>query len=373
MRVVWVRSTHSPDSRVLKYQYAAAVGRFAWRAVRWNRSGRDFVTSDLIEIGVPGEIGGRWRNVLALIRWSIRLGKVLFTLRKQISHIHAVDLDSVLPCLLFAKLSGCKLIYEIYDDYADSRGLPAVIAQLVRSLERACVRLADAVILPDLCRLGQLGVSGTAGISIIENVPIDVPRLRQSSPSRGSFRLQLAYVGVLEPQSRGIEDLLAAVKASDDVALDIAGAGPLAELCSGASAGCENIRFHGPVSYQRALELMAAADVIVGLYYASNPNHKFAAPNKYFEHLMLGRALVTSAHTPPGERVSDADTGWAIADGPESLREWVGHATAAVAARKGHRARVLWESKYSTYQDTVVTPLYLRMIGIEAGQGSTKS
>ena len=70
----------------------------------------------------------------------------LWTHRRQIELVHAVDLDTAIPALVANRLWGLPFIFDIYDHYADSRGLSGRSAWLANWIEhRAIDRLIDAV------------------------------------------------------------------------------------------------------------------------------------------------------------------------------------------------------------------------------------
>src|SRR5690606_16441899 len=122
-------------------------------------------------------------------------------------------------------------------------------------------------------------------------------------------RWRIGYFGVLEPRHRGLEDLLSVAAGRTDVELHFAGYGGLEETVASFASKYPNIHYHEPMDSSAGLSLMAQMHVIAGLYYLSVPNHAFAAPNKYFEHLMLGRGLLTNENTAPGRKVQALSTG----------------------------------------------------------------
>lgn len=230
------------------------------------------------------------------------------------------------------------------------------------------MRHADRVLLPDDCRIQQHGVASWDHVSVIENVPGDTEetqffRLHPNQKADGE-PIQLAYVGTLEPEHRGIEDLLVAVEQmAGRITLSIAGTGPLETLCrERASKYPQLVQFHGQVAPDEALRLMGKADVVVGMYYRSSRNHLFAAPNKYFEHLMLGKALITTVGTPPGEKVVARGTGWALPEGLHAIRALLEQLDSQEVFECGRRAAALWEREYADYFQRVLVEQYGDMV-----------
>ena len=49
----------------------------------------------------------------------------------------------------------------------------------------------------------------------------------------------------------------------------------------------ENIKYFGTVSYEQGLHISYNSDIIYAMYCKTNPNHIYAAPNKYYEAMLL--------------------------------------------------------------------------------------
>jgi hypothetical protein len=187
---------------------------------------------------------------------------------------------------------------------------------------------------------------------VIENVPDADQAAFVTSPPSANERLRIGYLGTFEPRFRGLEDLLAVVAADARLELHIGGTGVLEPAITAAAAACPRIHHHGPMAHDRGLAMLAECDILLGLYYGGVPNHRFAAPNKYYEHLLLGRPMLTSTGTPPGDKVRADDSGWVI----DAI------AQPAMMAQKGERARLLWQRDYADYFDRVIAGDYVATV-----------
>ena len=58
-----------------------------------------------------------------------------------------------------------------------------------------------------------------------------------------------------------------------------------------------NIDYLGRVSYQEALRLYSACDLMFAVYDPAVPNHRYSAPNKVYEAMMLGKPLIVAKNT----------------------------------------------------------------------------
>lgn len=113
--------------------------------------------------------------------------------------------------------------------------------------------------------------------------------------------IRLVYVGVLSQDIRGLEHLCEAVvkleqeAGSSKFIFDCYGFGPLAGAVSDYSRDNDAINFHGSLPSSRVGEIYEAADILVGMYYVNNCEvHRYAAPNKLFEHLIYQKPILTN-------------------------------------------------------------------------------
>lgn len=380
--VLYVRSQlASTDGRLMRYIAFMHSHSLAYRVFCWNRTetsaskaAEDFHIDQYL---MPAKTGGRYLNVFKLIRWNFAIFFYCLRNRAQIKKIHCVDLDSILPCFLFRKLFSRPLIFDSYDRYSDSRRMRGPLKYWVDKVESYLLQKADVAILPSHCRTEQYQLACTDNLIIIENVPLfSVSKplsvagsnislstvLQQISLKRSEFRVLLSYVGVLEPESRGLENLLNCVTQMPDIGLIVAGSGPLHSTIAEAAALHPNIFFVGAIEYTVAEQIMAIADMHVGLYYLSNPNHKYAAPNKYYEHLYFAKPLLTSKGTPPGALVELCSTGFAVGDTKEDLCSFLAGITPAALNLACTNAGQLWQQRYKNYHSDTFAAVYGKVV-----------
>lgn len=362
--VIFLRSyLVESDPRLQRYMRALRRAGVKFCSLAWDRHAREPDTAEVRYFRLGAPVGAGFANGVNLLRWNLFCLRELFARRGQIDAVHAVDLDTGMAAALFCLLTRKPLIYDAFDLYSASRATRPWVTRCLDALERWVARRADRVLLPDKSRVEQHGFSGIATVGVIENVPMDLNAppipLSDTQPSP----LVLVYAGALGAKHRGIEDLLSwAADKPQAVTLHIAGAGVLADMCREAAARHENIQYHGSLMPDEALALAAQSHIILGLYYRSSPNHRYAAPNKYFEHLLLGRPLLTTRRTPPGDKVAEYSTGWAIGEGRAALDEWWAHFAWEEARSAGLTAAGLWQARYTRYFDDVLMGQYVPMV-----------
>ena len=364
MFVLFFRSADvSTDSRLEKYCSALENCKVQYRIAYWERSSvepnKDSRNFKFIR---AARYGARYANVFNLILWAFFQSKVIFNHRRRIRYIHSVDLDSGLVSLFWCRIFSIPFVYDVYDCYSDSRGISGILKKVIDTVERFVIRGSDLTILADVSRYRQLNVPIASGnIMVIENVPINVNLSEVSDRVVSSDKLMLCYFGNLEAHNRGLEDILDLCKSNPDVELHIAGIGALSTLFETEAKLNSNIHFYGPMKHLDGLALMRSCDAILGLYYLSVENHRYAAPNKYYEHLLLGRPIITSNGTPPGLKVQERQTGIVIDDGVAPLLKavkWLNE-NRQEALLLGNNARKVWDTKYSNYYQNSIVQGYV--------------
>lgn len=369
--IYFVRSYVSDfDARLGKYFGALDAAGMSRHFVGWNKDGAAASTGNQQTLfGLKARLGGGWRNALALLKWNLFLFWQLCRARRDVRVVHAIDLDSALSCWVFCKLFRKPLVFDIYDKYTAVRNISGLTGRVLDAVENHIANAADLTLIVSEDRFAQHGLrAGQPNIQILENVPGMAPVARKARDAVNP-PWKIGYFGVLEPRNRGLEDLLAACKERRDVELHVAGYGGLAEAFSTAAGEAPNIHYYGPLASQEGLTLMAGMDVIVGMYYLTVPNHAFASPNKYYEHLMLGRGMLTTLGTPPGAKVARDGSGWAIAEGVAEVHAWLDRLNQVEIKAAGIQAGRVWSEKYSSYYVSHYKGEYVRRIKMLLGEG----
>ena len=253
---------------------------------------------------------------------------VLFAslLKERFDAVHACDFDTLPPALLAAKLKGKKLVYDIFDFYAEGGSVPRTLRPAIRFTEKLLMRLADSVIVVDEVRLPYLPDAVTRRTEIIYNSPPDMlGRLEISSFPRvppKNCRFRVVYSGNLI-DGRYTLELAEAVGRSDGTELIIAGFGPkefVNKLIVKAS-GYGNVSYIGKnSSLEESVALVSTADAVFSLNDPAIPNNKMMSSNKLFETMMLGKPVVVNRGTAMEEKVRTINCGLVVENGnPESL------------------------------------------------------
>ncbi|MBM3143768.1 MAG: glycosyltransferase family 4 protein [Chloroflexi bacterium] len=321
-RVLFCRSNPvAPDPRLEKAAAALAEAGYDVAILCWDRTGQ-FPARDQVggvscyRLPIKAWFGTGLGNFRPLLRWQWGLLRWLIRCRHEYDLIHACDFDTVLPAMLSKMLFRKKVVYDIYDFYADHlRATPGWIKRVIRAVDLRVIRSVEGLIITDDSRWEQMGLAPLSNSAAIYNSPQDVRHIlgdeNQPPPSRG---LRLVYVGLLQVE-RGLLDVLSLLREHPDWHLDLAGFGGDEEQILRIAEELPNVVWHGRIPYQQALALTNAADAVLALYEPALPNHRYASPNKMFEAMMLGKPVIVAANTNIDRIVSQENCGLVVTYG----------------------------------------------------------
>lgn len=350
------RSSIDYDIRLRKYVEACLETNVPYIAITWDRqknSTNTYLNEFQYKIEAP--YGGGLKNFIAIIGWLVFMYyKLLFNWRHY-KIIHACNLETYI-FVLPLKLLGKKIVFDIYDS-------------MNVKLEKQIAKYADVLILPHRERLKQIGLeeSDVERYMTIENVPkFEGNKIKKKEVEFPNL-IHLSYVGILERNIRGLENMLEIVMSDNRFFLDIAGVGGgLESLVQKCQSKCERIRYFGKVDYVKALNIMANSDFIVAQYYPSHVLHKFASPNKYYESLYLSTPIITSEKTLVGEQVLKNNIGYVINDTKEAFVNIFNNVEEdsfySEYKMKQKKCSLLWDSMYKSYFDNNIKGEYIKLI-----------
>lgn len=281
-------------------------------------------TVPIVRVGIKGQFsGGIKKNLKGLIKFQKFIYSWLKKHKSEIDVIHAYDFDTGYTALKFARNYNKKIVYDIPDYYVDSHGLKGFwIGKLVKAMEDSIINRADATIICTEERKEQIKGTHPKRLFVIHNTPdIDngFEAERFNNLSFKSGRLKLVYVGILG-RARFIDKIADVVAKREDCEFHIGGfGGGMESFFEDMDRKYDNIFFYGRLRYEETIALEKACDVICAIYDPSIPNHYYAAPNKFYEALALGKPLIMARDTGMASIVEKECLGEVIEYNTESL------------------------------------------------------
>lgn len=228
------------------------------------------------------------RGKFFYLELNIRLFfKLLFS---KFDIIYAVDLDTLLPGRLVAKLRRKTLVFdahEYFSEVPELMGRPATKRVWEMAADLAVPKLKHALTVCDSLAKVFEERYGTV-FEVIRNVPL----LRQQNQVRikkqGTFTL--IYQGVLN-DGRGLEESILAMKLLPDVAFWICGEGDISVGLRKLTAenGLEGqVKFLGKLPPEALARLTLQADLGLNLLENKGLNYYYSLANKAFDYIQAG-------------------------------------------------------------------------------------
>lgn len=268
------------------------------------------------EIQFFGQMGKGIKNLFNLLAYQFIILAWLLKNNSKFEAIHSFDLDTGISAFIVTKLFRKKFIYHIADFYVDSRrGIPKVLKKYVKKLEYYIISKADATIICTQERRTQIKGSKPKQLYVMHNSPLEELTYEKININSVTLNdnnvLKLCYVGLLS-EIRFIKEILEIVKNDKRFILNIAGFGVLESYVKDYAEKYSNINFYGKVIYKESLKLYRNSDIMFAMYNPNHPNHKYSAPNKVYEAMMLGKPIIVAKNTGIDELVFKEKIGFVV-------------------------------------------------------------
>jgi glycogen(starch) synthase len=293
-------------ARARGYDVAAACGRISGESpaplegIRVERTGRPRRAHRL---WVAGARPGRHRSYAGReLRGLLRLGRLLLRTAGLVRAggrlgpadvVHAHDLGTLPAGFLLGRTWNARLVYDAHELYSEFEASPPRLTRrLTLALERRLATSADAVVTVSDGMAREL--EARLRLPRTPLVVLNAPQ-REERPLQ-AFRdgpLRAVYQGRLGP-GRHLDDLLAAAEADGvELSLRIPLVDPRALRESVAARGLtERVRVLDPVPPEGVLDALAEFEVGLLFDRPQSRNSELSLPNKLFEYLMAGLAVV---------------------------------------------------------------------------------
>lgn len=310
MRIVLIRATEvMPDPPVEKMANTLISHGHSVTILAWDRSNtyaergsiKKLANSEteIVHFGIPAKYsGGIKANFKGLLLFQMRIIRWLFRHRREYDAVHAFDFDTGFASMICCKLLRKKLIYHVLDYYAEGHILPGrLLNSIIEFFEIRVINSANATVICTEKRKEQIRKASPRKLYVIHNTPDSVQQMDTSFQVNGcTGKLKLVYVGVLS-RMRLLKETVEVVSKMDDVEMHIGGFGEYEDWMQKAAEQYSNVFFYGKLQYSETLALEKQCDIMMAVYDPSIRNHKYAAPNKFYESIMLGKPIIMAFDT----------------------------------------------------------------------------
>ena len=360
------------DPRVMKYVKYLQEGNQPYILIGWNREGICNTFNKENEYFLDRRAGFNVGGVKAVINrlfWMLFVLKTLNKLRICNASLHGCDLDSAFPAAVYKCFKGknIQLIFDVFDWFsATLYNQRKYILFAFKQMERFTVKHADKVIICEPERIEQIPYSEVKSkLEVFPNIPYfknDSFLKYRNDYSFDNTLITFAYVGGFS-EDRCIREIIE-IAAAGHINLLIAGYGTSSciELLNRfKDSPC--IKYFGKVTYQDALNIMYNADIIYAMYATSNPNHIYAAPNKFYEAMFLGKPIFTTTGIILEKKVHTMQMGYVSGEHSKQILQTIRTITLSDLREKGNNAHRIWINKYQNFTQKFMDERYRNIIG----------
>ena len=366
MKIILFRSNNIFDSRVNKYHNYYERAGIDYTIVGWDRAGKGLKKEkyDFFQYRAGENVGGL-KAIRNHFKWMLFVYRYLKQ-HKDMTTIHACDLNSAFPAAVFKVFhkKNVLLIFDACDWFSANFASEPFLCFCFGLMERYTCKHADELIVCEPERIEQVQFKLRKPPLVMPNIPEIDSSVITKVQDKYKFENDnptLAYLGGFS-DNRFLLEILTLTK-TEAFNLLIAGYGDkeVMKKCDEIKSQ-ENVRYFGRVSMEEGLNMENAADIVYAMYCKTNPNNIYAAPNKYYEALLLGKSIITTKGTIVEKKVVENNIGWAVEEDIEELRSLIKNLKRDDIKDKGKNALALWEKKFKNYLPDFFNNIYSKVI-----------
>lgn len=353
------------DSRLKKYIDFLDRNDVRYKIIAWDRLGNSKKLPNTIYCNVKSKYNqGGFAAIKDRLKWMFFIIRTLFSFNDSLT-IHACDLDAAFPAALFKLLSRKKhfVIFDVFDWISDTLyNQGRIVLQAFSIMERISVKEADHIIICEPERIRQIPYNIEGKYSVLQNIPSFSDRsfLQESEAFHfGNNLFTLAYVGGFT-NDRCLHELINGAL-TGAYNLNIAGYGDASVEKRLKEADSPYIKYYGKVDYKHGLNIMYNSDLIYAMYSKKNPNHLFAAPNKFYECMFVGKAIITTRGIIIGDKVTGMQIGYTTDETAEAVVGLVSSLSKQDVASKALKAKETWNT-YSNKVEYYLDNTYRKLV-----------
>lgn len=229
------------------------------------------------------------KGFLFYAEYNLRL--FLFLLTTQ-AHIYcAIDLDTLLPNTIVARLKSSLLFYDAHEYFTETPEVTnrPLVKFFWQQIANACIPMCHKAytVGPALAKIFSKQYNISFGV--VRNVPMPVDRFEPTLAL--NHKKFILYQGALN-QSRGLEEAILAMHQINDAVLQIAGEGDLSSYLRNLVIK-ENlqhkVKFLGYLKPADLVKVTQSAYIGLNLLKFEGESYYYSLANKFFDYIMQGK------------------------------------------------------------------------------------
>lgn len=319
LRTVLIRSNQvSPDSRVEKEAAALAEYGYDITVLSWDRRSNHKTahedletfgyTVPIIRFGHKAEFGAGFKSLKSYLLFQRDVFIWLIKNRRHYDVIHACDFDTAFTSSIANLFLRKKYVFDIFDYIAGER--KTLFQKILCRLQNWIINRSTVTIICTEDRMKQIRYAHPRKVVVIHNAPPQ-QSVTNENTEQNTDKIKVCYVGILQDY-RLLKELPEFFINHPEFELHIGGFGKYENLYTELTNKYPNIIYYGPLQYKDTIKLESNSDIMLAIYDPDIENHVFAAPNKFYEGLMLGKPLVMIKGTGMSNIIDKYDIGITI-------------------------------------------------------------
>ncbi len=301
MTILFLSSTHHADDRRVVALQAASLAAAGFAVLHLCRDGREPPPD------VPTRILRRRPGLPGRVAMLPRL--LAGALRARAATIQASEPDAWAIALVAKALTGCRVVFDVHEDYADPHRLTRLpawlrrpVAGAIRGAFRLMSRWTDAAVLatPVLAERFPAGTERLPRVLVRNLVPRAEAEVMPRAAPAAAGPLRLVALGAMG-RARGWPVALAALARAADPTIRLEVIGPFTDGSDGDFRATADrlglgarVAATGLLPRPEALARAAEAHAALVLFAPGAANHEAALPHKLFEAMALGLPVVVA-------------------------------------------------------------------------------
>jgi hypothetical protein len=222
---------------------------------------------------------GRRRSILTLMHWWWNV--FLLRCRNRYATIHVINENLLL--LLWPLLLGQSVVLDIFDSMFLKSSFPGWLRRLG---QRICYSLPKKILVTDEARSELMPEYVRPKLLIIPNYPF---RYTGELLARDPSVIRILYAGSLV-ERRGTEFIAQLLAASTDI--HVVMAGWIRDQSTQALTTLPRVEWLGVIPQQEIIRQASRCDFILCHYEPSSQNNIYASPNKIYDAIQAGVAVI---------------------------------------------------------------------------------
>ena len=366
MKILLFRSNNLMASRCNKYVNFYEREGLDYTAVGWDREGKGIKKEhyDFYRYKAGVSVGG-FKAIMNHLHWMYFVYKYIKQ-NPETTTVHACDLNSALPAALYKKLHKKDLvvIFDACDWFSANFFEMGQVRKVLEWMEQITYKWSDKLIICEPEREEQITFKLKEKPLVLPNIPEIKPSQISQDIERFKFNNDwptLAYFGGFSGDRFLLEILELARTERFNLLIGGFGFKPVEDLCEELSRQ-DNVKYFGRMTMSEGLAMTSCADATYAMYCKVNPNNIYAAPNKLYEAMFLGKPIITTKGTIVERKVTANEIGYVIDETVGELKGLINSLDLRDLLIKGSNAKSLWNSMYKDYVANFFREFYSTII-----------